>query len=370
MGAVEFMNIWLNFEAVAAVDSEQAIAAINDGNGIFKINLQTGESIFAGRFPDEQSDGSRLYCAAAYYAGKIIFIPNSAKNIAIYDLKNNMVETIAVKKVDKKIFPHYKANFKFADYVIYENNIYLISATYPAIIKMNLESLETEYITGWVPNEYFFFRKGKFLEKDSFVVPSSNSNLVLRFDLKNDVAKVYRVGNNTGGYWSIVKEGKSYWLAPKTPGPVIEWEINNNKITEHDNYPENFVRKKFSFTKIYALNSKICITPCDAQMFVELDPKSGKMKDNNLWKLEPGDWVDYLFELNEYLYLRIKDANSKYTYIRINLTNNVCEEFGFFFKGDILEFEKIIFENIRDNVIRENSTIGVREYIHFLLADK
>lgn len=360
------MKKLLNFEAVAEVTLDYAIAAINDGNGLFKVNLHTGGSEFICTFPDEKRDKKRLFCSAVCINNLVVFIPNSAENINIYDVIKNKIDTIRLKKVCNDKYPHYKPDFKFADYVLYQNRLFLLSATYPAIIKIDLDNNIFEYLTDWVPSESFFFRKGKCIDGKFVFVPSSDSNHVLILDMENDVVQIKKIGNVNRGYWSMVKVGESFWLAPKKNGPVIKWSVEGNQITEYNHYPPNYVKGSFLFTKIYAINSCVYLIPGDSHVFVEIDTNEGIIKEKKLALLENNVWVDYMFELDQYLYLRIKKDNSSYMYIRIDMRTNYCEKFVFYLQESGRGYNRYISEQLKATIVNESYPVGIQEFVNNL----
>ena len=72
-------------------------------NGLYKVNLESGKSVYIGKFPQYRLDNSELHFFAKKYGEKIYFFPKCASGIDIYDLETGKFLR-KVRKVGKYCF--------------------------------------------------------------------------------------------------------------------------------------------------------------------------------------------------------------------------------------------------------------------------
>ena len=320
---------YLRFEAIAKVNKKLAYAASGSFNALFKVDLETGKSCYLQQFDAEKMDAKRLYTNAIYVNNKVYFVPAAAEKIAVLDVKTNVISYIDINEVDENRAPNYRNDSKFNSGVLYDGWIYMISCTYPAIVRVNIDNHTVEYFEQWIDGQRFLFRRAPFVEGKYFYIPSVINNLVLEFDMDCCEGKLYRVGKNNGGCWSICKVKDDFWLSPKKNGPIIKWNPNTKCVQELGNYPSGFDGKDFCFTKIYNSVGCVRLLPMYANMGIEVDVNTGIMK-RCLSIAEDNTEIYFMFELDNFYYVRVV-KKKKSRYMRINLETWECEDFAFEF---------------------------------------
>lgn len=357
-------KIKLDFEAVSAISKDKAIGAIINGNAFFEMNLITGECSYLGFFPGEALDGNRLFCSAAYYNRKVYFIPNSAKCIQVYDVENKSIRSIEINtNIDKK-YKSYNAKFKFADCLIYEQKLIMLCATYPAIITMNLLTEELNYDNSWLPNEGYFFRKGKMIKDGCVWLPSCNNNIVLKYNLSENSAKIYRCGDDARrGSWSMVDMNNHFVLAPKNDSVLLETDDNLQPIGSIDIVPKFAQKTSFYYNKCYRNEEGIFMVPQEAGSFLKMDIESGQLSNINVCDIEKNDCVDYLFELENDLFVRIRKPNKECEYVIIDMATNDTRNFEFSANLDSSDFYKNYWANSKGYITKESEIFTLENYI-------
>lgn len=125
-------------------DGEYIWSTAVDFNGLFRINIQTYKIEFIGQFPNENTEGYRLFCDIAEVNGKLYFCPYNAKNIAIYDKVSSVFITIPLEKnmrdVDKK----------FTSILAYGEYVYIQGSRVYTIAQIDTKTSEVAYINNWV----------------------------------------------------------------------------------------------------------------------------------------------------------------------------------------------------------------------------
>lgn len=346
----------LEFEAVARIDNEYAYGSSSKFNGLFRINMNTGECSYLQMFPKEKASARRLHTKAFLYENKIFFIPCTAKNISIYDIEKDNITSIELKEVDSQKYPWYLAGNKFNDGVLYKDSLFLVASTYPAIVKLDLKTYLLEYYSQWIKGE-FAFRKSPAIVGEMFYVPSIKGNEVLCFDMETRKAKLYNVGEDNNGSWGICRIEDDLWISPQEPGPIIQWNIYTGNVKEYSNYPPQYDDGGFACTKIYKTQEKVGLLPAYANMALLVDIKTGKIYQNDVLKKNKGELTSYLFDDGNCTYIRnIKDDFTEY--FCFNTWENTIIPFEFSFADghdkylkDCFAIEKMLRESTRINLV-------------------
>lgn len=321
--------LWL--EGIAQIDGDTAYASCSEFNALFKVDLKTGDCTYISLFPEEHVNKRRLFIKAIYVNEKIYFIPASASAIYVFCPTANAFERIEIEEnIDDK---SYNANAKFADAFICENTIYILPATYPAIIKLDCKKNTLEYIVENMPTCDYLFRPGAAQMGNKLFVPNTKDNLVLEFDMEIDEIQLHHVGKNNHGSWSIVRDENLLWLIPKVHGAVVKWDYFSGEIQEYEQYPEGYRESNFSFTKGYKSGDYIYVLPAQSNVFLRID-SVGSMERSEFLPLAPEEVVTYMPLLGEYEYFFTRDrenTESSRTFYRLNRSGNTVEAWAFCF---------------------------------------
>lgn len=353
----------LGFEALAKIDASTAYAASDSFNSLFEVDMSTGNCTYLGMFPNEKPDGKRLYTAAVPYEGEIYFVPCSADKIAVYDIAEKDFMMLDVKGVDSRKYPFYRPQSKFNGGMAYGTWIYMVCCTYPGIIRIDVKTKKIEYFDDWISGEYTF-RKSPYIDDDKFYIPSVINNSVLRFNMDTCEGKLYSVGKNNSGCWSMCRLGDAFWLAPQKEGPIIKWNPETGVSEEYDEYPGGFKSNGFVFSKIYARQGAVYLLPVYANMLLQVSAEEGTVSDSGILNLSDDSAVYYMFCDDDFYYLKILSGNKK-KYLRLDIERNKTDEYLFRFSGNtekfIREYWKAVHKDRR--FIREQESFGLREFL-------
>lgn len=357
----------LCFEAFVRIDESTAYAASDEFNALFRVDIATGNCTYVRMFPNEKVGGKRLYTTAVLCNSEIYFVPCSADKIAVYNIVSEDFTMLEVKGVDSKKYPFYRSQRKFNGGILYESWIYIISCTYPGIIRIDIKTKKIEYFDEWISGEYMF-RKSPYVDKNQFYIPSVINNFVLRFNMDTCEGKVYSVGKENCGCWSMCRLENDLWMAPKKVGPIIRWNPENNHVTQYYGYPKTFKGSDFMFTKIYVRQGKVYLLPACANMCLKVSPKDGSVFDSGILQLARGAVVYFLFEDRSAYYLKIVYGNKR-EFIRLDTKNNQTNKYSFRFTNNMESFYRDYLETVGNDgrLIREREYYGLRQ---FLCLDK
>ena len=356
-------TIDITFEAIA-IKGDYGYGSEYDKNGLYRVDINSGKCLFINLFEGEYINKKRLHCSAEWIGDKIYFIPGSAQNVSIYDLKNGKIETINIPKPSKKKYPFYKLQYKFVGAVQCRNYLWLVPATYPGILKLNLLNNEIKVYDDWIPEDGYMFRRGMHIDNNKIIIPSGNNNYVLTFDLDKESAQLLKIGKLNNGMMSMCKVGESYWLAPRKKGAIILWNPHTDFIHEYNNYPDLFEFGQIVFSNVYSYNENVFFVPARANECLTI--KDGKLvADNHLrWKSDADSMVEFLFETDSDQYYREIFGDGHSRYFKLNNNDNLESSVTFWTKPskeiDRMMLEKMIFEK---EFLEENDIFNLEWYL-------
>lgn len=249
------------------------------GNGICRIKEGENQAELIDIFPDEKIDEVNLFSGIHYYNDNLFFVPSRASNIFIYNLKNGVFSKIRLNN-EYQNHKYYKENHKFESSFLIGNNIYMFGCTFPAIVKLNMDTLEVIYIDIGIEGDFSkgFFYKGTIKENIIWCACMSFP-VVLRFDTSDDSIKAINIETSNSGFSSIAFIDDCAYITGRgnNANAVVKYCINSNKckdiIINEKNSANNpfgeivrYDRRMFIFPEeskhIYFLNSDDKITIC------------------------------------------------------------------------------------------------------------
>lgn len=228
-----------------------------DWNGLFVTDIESGETRLLSTIPEEEVLAGRLCAGIMHFNGKLVLMPMHARKIWIYDLENDQWRGIEREYMANGDL--YKEIFRA---VAYRNNFFLIGSNYPAIIKMNIDTLEIEYWTE--PYKFLlstkskrdgFFRCDFLLKNNELFLASCINNYVLRLNLDSSDFIWCEVGEKNFRYSGITWDGEFYWLSPRTGTPIVKWD--GKKDVEYFPLPERYDNATNNFLGVQYNNGRL-----------------------------------------------------------------------------------------------------------------
>lgn len=216
----------------------------SDMNLVFSINMESDNLDIIGTIPSRSFVENELFGAISILKNKIVLAPYQEPDIWVYDLKNGNWTL-----VPKKYIQHMGTG-GVLQIVNYGQLVFLIGASYPAIIKLDTETLEVQYIEKPFIDKQekvkkvndAFFRSHFVVKNEWLYLASCIDNTVLKFNLQTDDYSWVSIGNYNYRFSGIATDGKNFWLSPRTNETIIKWD-GMEKIKEiqlPDIYKEKF----------------------------------------------------------------------------------------------------------------------------------
>lgn len=231
---------------------------------------------------NEYSKGD-YYLRAMEIEGKIVVCPRSAQDILI----------VEDYKVIKRIFLERKIERPAAfEYVLQAGQyLFLIPNQYPDIVRYDVRNDKVDYLEGIrdtiVRDVNGIKRVGQGnIWGDYVLIAVPGENLFLAIEHRSMKVQYLRAGDNSkADFARVLSEKDGVWLLPYEGLKVIFWNPYTGESREYTEFPKGFkcYHKTlgyecllYPFMTVACYNNKVIFSPWWGNMFVSLDPKSGK----------------------------------------------------------------------------------------------
>lgn len=230
-------------------------------NALCYIDLETGEGKFVDFFPEEELSAKWLYKKIFLYNDHLYFIPWCAKNMCVYDIKNNSFEKIIINtEVTQK---------KFYTGVIQEEYLILLPYKAAYVIRINLVNHKVEYLKEFETllrdknspmygREYLF--ANAYLGSDGIIYATVDvEDVVVGYDIKTKQVFYKMLGNNGKKYFDVLQQGNEVYFSSYFDHTFVIWntsddiikEISYKKCADENNLSIEFVRFSLYEGRLY-----------------------------------------------------------------------------------------------------------------------
>lgn len=259
------------FEKISFSEAFQAedgiIFSSTDGDGIYCLEKDMREAELLVSFPYNLPENKMPYKSLIKAENKIFLPPCLAEDIMIYDCRTQKSQFIKIKKW----IENQEDLCKFWTSILYNDHIYFIGHYYPAIVKINIFTMELSYLTDWVEQ----IEERKRLKDSPYLgigiihegvafLPCCCSNVVLGLDLNTDETKIYDIQTNIEGFNGICFSRDLYWLTSRNSYEVAIWDKNTNCTETINLKVEKQHSKELFFRPPLIFNEKLYLLPAAA----------------------------------------------------------------------------------------------------------
>lgn len=273
-------NYTLAFENIVKANGSYWFTAIGY-NGLFKLDEGTDTAELVGCFDGEQ-DANRLYLDIVQYKDKLFFVPLKADAIAVYcmDTKEFIRIPLQPPTEDMQDGVKYSSGSKFTFATVYGEILYLFPSTYPAIIKLNPESYETEYLyepikklEKWIQDrDSSYFRTG-IIQGSLTKMWCEPAKAVVEFDMCSKSLRVCRQLSDIDKYIEMVTDGKVYWLIPREQKAELLKLSEDFQIVGSITLPEGIAKEGISYLRGVCADDYLLVFPGAAEHVMKISSK-------------------------------------------------------------------------------------------------
>ena len=296
---------YLNF-ATAVLVGDDIWVPLTNYNGLCKINIETLKKEYVISF-EEELLGMELYSKIIHVNSKLYIIPGRAKNIAIYDMRNNTIKYLHIKNNEES------TGCKFSTALKYNQYIYLFPQCLKEnyIYKINTDNQEIEHIvfsSAAIDGKKEHADRFCFgvIDGDYAWIALGNRSGIARFNFCTEKLKIFDIKSVNAAIRDISIYNNKLL--------ILDWESNiteYNVETATERRIWTNINKIESYSRIICAEKKIWLLPLIAEQIVKIDIYDLSFSNIKLteqcktwlrWNGERGRVIDYMLR-NKKIYL-------------------------------------------------------------------
>jgi hypothetical protein len=247
--------------------------AHHEFNALFHFSLADKElnPKFLGSFPGEDLFAKNLYRKPARIGNKLIFAPNTAKNIAVFDMDSGAFEMLDLPPVPSDAPPVKEGTPLFAYAVAHGSEVYFFRQGYFEHLRLDMETLKLD---------------GAFLLHGGigYMQVENSASFALRFaPLQVDYYKGEHkhIELSIRQLWAF-QNGDDFWRVPHLQGPPVRWNRATNAFQVFEQFPAGFNKLAPRYFTASCFAGGFVWLLCQPQTnctLIRLDPNTGDMVD-------------------------------------------------------------------------------------------
>lgn len=209
----------------------------NSHNGLYRIDKKKNKAELILRFPGEEVLGKNLHSKVLRWGEQLIFVPCSAKEIAVYHYKSNIIKKLSLQDMKGTVDDGLYEGMKFTSADLYGNNVWFWGTGYPAVVRLNLLTEELIYYKEWrkwispKAERGAMFTNAVIREKNGYA-PFFCEDAVLKINL--DTGSMERIPVSflgTGFYWAA-DDGVDLWFIETDSRSLVRWDPDTGLVKE------------------------------------------------------------------------------------------------------------------------------------------
>jgi len=340
---------------------------------LFKMNLSTGEISLEKILPRYTYRNYAQYGLIVSIEGQLIIAPLRAGNILFYDIEKKELNEIPLE-IEKYSYGIDSTNL-FWSSAVYDENIFLFPGHFRAIVKIDVKTKKITYISRWfdeLKDEIFHERRLIFSkcysnDGENYYLPSFQSNIVLKFNLRLLNYEVIRTNIPEERLSGIVVDEQYYWITSTMSNILYRidkysMKIKSIEVTGIDNSERKGLNAIIPYKDLFYL------LPCYIGNIVAYNKADETCTQSLIMpKQAVDDMKQYIYELESILYCQ-KVENHMYLYSYLvgklydyNMDNNVFEVTEI----KVNKYEEYCYiKNVLPLALRESNDKTLRQYIY------
>lgn len=358
-------------------------------NSLYRMKKDGEEAEFVGMFP-EDIYAKRMFVQIKGYKDCLIFVPLSATSIVIYDIKKSQFISLHINEPESNINDKLKYNrhMNFRTCEIVGECAYFFPITYPAIIKVNLETYKMDYLYNpisqiEVKNEKQIYFRSSVVKENNIVLWCVCANSLLEFNLNNETFKVKYQENSSEAYTDAIVDSDYVWLLPYSTKYTVR-RIDINNLGKKDiAIQKDLLCGNYQFISGMVINNKLWLFPATANSAFIVDCNTLEISKLNSINSKINFNSEYYYENSWKFFFAYMNDNIIYLYnyyscsmLKYNLLTEQIDELSIVLDAASLEKKK---ESMIDacmkewdlgRVVIEGPRFQLNDYIDCLLRIK
>lgn len=338
-------------------------------NGLYKMTLPERKLEFLGSAPNEGNYQKHLYGAIAEANGELYMPPMHGEEIAVYNLKDKSFEKIPLK-YNMEGMP-----YKFCGALSVGGKIFFIPARYPYLVIIDTDSGKVIYLDDWrkklnVPDSYreLYVKNGYFIRNNKLYMASMIGNCLIKISLDTYETEIVAIGYETEGFMDMCedKDREHIWFIQKLNQEIIRWNEKTGECKIYADFPQGFKNNGFPFINIVCNDDKVCAIAYQSNMTIEIDKKTDVMSEAK-WDVQPKEVEFNDWKAKHYFTRCLSDRK----WLLANIDDNSFyitdgyELKEIFYLRDEYSCHKIKF--CSNSAQKESQQYGLIEYLKFIV---
>lgn len=210
------------------------------------------------------------------------FIPYMADSLVKYDIFNKSISVIELNTDSRKLG---KKKTYFWGFFYYNDKLYLIPASYSNVLSVELstgkitESFDLSDVTD--QEQIITWLSWEKIEPGEVAFVSMQRNQVLFLDFKENIKKVYDIGNSKYKYNDIRMKDDVIYLIVKNAPVILEWKYKEDIVSEikfDENSFGDYGKSIFDDYATCIFNNKLYCLPAKSRAAYSVDLSSKLIK--------------------------------------------------------------------------------------------
>ncbi len=242
---------------------------------LYRIGLEDGEIKKVTTFPGTPANMWGCYYGIKKVGDKIILPPYNVSDIYVYDLRKDRGIKLALSEAKGR------TRF-FIEAVVYKEKVFLLPGCYPAIVRVDPESLEIQEYKECVEPflqedetvqmfQWAFLTRGRYL----YLAGMQESKMLI-FDMEDGSYTIKAVGDHPYGYCRMLYDGEYFWLGAFGKNSVVRWDEESGDTREYA-YPmeQEPTNEWIYYGSLYDRGDEILVFYASSFRCVAIDKKTG-----------------------------------------------------------------------------------------------
>lgn len=224
-------------------DERKIWLCLRNKNAICEIDKNSKEIKILGSFPHNTLGEEDLSLSVTKCGDYIVFCPFKANDIAVLDINTGELEFIDLLQILGKDSRKYAGMEKFYRMVSHKNHIYFFGIKYPAIMSFDLETKKIELFDEWIEKidknkckDAVLFTDGYAKIENEIYLPIGRCNGVLKINLETLEWEYIGIKSINYGILGMTQKANYVWLTEydTEAQSFFQWDLNSGEIMKID----------------------------------------------------------------------------------------------------------------------------------------
>lgn len=280
------LKLWMND---IVFDGDNILFSAGQFNGLFKANIYEGEAELINSFPHELRTQVRLHSAAIKYKDEILFLPDLANEITLYNLKTNSFECLKFPYEEEQVkMPNCP---KIIAAVLIDSYVYAFGSRYPIIIRYDFEKRQIKVYDEWIEafKAYGYKEDSSFFcydickIGDSLFARTYQNDLIVEFNPMTENISFHQMGKSISRI--LCGSENKIWLFAEKDMCINAWHVGDN-LMESTKLLHESNRDRQRFHCSIDLQNEIWLFSYFMEPILIIDKNSMLCKEMNLTAVE------------------------------------------------------------------------------------